>query len=77
MAEFIQSVEHIDSFESDHDIVQLKLGNLFSKSKKGPGYWHCNVKVLEDKLLKEDMEKLWDDLNNMGEKIWTGGKTQN
>ena len=65
---FIENVEYLPSFESDHDIVQLKLGNLFSKFRKGPGYCHCNVKVLDDKNLQEDMGKLWDNLNNISEK---------
>ncbi len=57
------NVEHVDSLKSDHNFVSMYLGNLFNVPKKGPGYWHCNVKDLEDKLLCEEMEVLWGILN--------------
>ena len=49
-------------------MVCLQLSNLFQKEEKGPGYWHCNVTVLNDEILKIEVEALWKVLNNDFEK---------
>ena len=65
---FVQNVEQIPSLKSDHDIVSLQLHNLFSKNKQGPGFWHCNVKILQDEKLKIEMKDYFDNVNHAGVK---------
>jgi exonuclease III len=59
----VEYISHLESIKSDHGIVNLKLSNLYNVSCKGPGYWHCNTKVLDDKYLQQDMATLWETLN--------------
>ena len=65
---YVENISHVPSLQSDHDFVSLKLNNLFQKQKQGPGFWHCNVSVLEDNSLKFDMGELWKGLNEKGAK---------
>ena len=60
------------SLKSDHDIIALSLINLFDVSASGPGFWHCNVKVLECDELRAEMGPLWQILNSIPEKdeVW-------
>ena len=69
---FVENICHTPSLSSDHDIVELKLSNLFGKEKRGPGYWKCNTNILEDVQLQAEMKLLFEELNKAPVKdvIW-------
>lgn len=55
----IKSVSHPPFTFSDHKAV---LVTLKSSLPRGPGYWKCNVNVLEDEHFHDDFLRLWDRL---------------
>ena len=60
LTDFVTSINHYSSLKSDHEIVSLSFDNLFNVPASGPGFWHCNVKVLDDPELKVEMGTLFE-----------------
>ena len=56
---------HIPQKVSDHSCVQLVFNINFKQPKEtGPGFWKCNVNVLQDKYFQDDFALLWNNLDN-------------
>jgi exonuclease III len=55
----IRSVSHPAFTFSDHKAVLLTLD---SPSPRGPGYWKCNIRVLNDLHFQDDFLRLWERL---------------
>ena len=60
LLQWVDTVRHTPCTVSDHYFVDLYFKDLdTSKMQYGPGYWKCNVAVLDNFEFKQDMENLW------------------
>lgn len=57
---FVQDAYVTPCIHSDHDYFNISLNNLDpSGFQNGPGYWKCNVKLLDDIDLITKIENIW------------------
>ena len=54
----IKTVEVINCQFSDHKFCTLTLQNLYQIKTFGPGYWKCNVSILDDAKFVQDFKLL-------------------
>ena len=68
----VKTVEIINCPFSDHDFCILTLQNLNKIQTFGPGYWKCNVSILENDLFVQDFNLLVHHLESFENKdlVW-------
>ena len=67
---------------SDHDIVHLKIQVVSSSHNVGPGLWKLNTSLLDNKSVRDKVQRFWTDwktkkalFSNVGE-WWDAGKAR-
>ena len=78
--EFVESITHDKYNFSDHALVTVSFRNLLSVGNlRGPGYWKCNVSVLESPDFVDDFCTLWNRLivnaSNFDSEWWENCKS--
>ena len=51
---FVDIVEILPGFQSDHSLIQLEL--TFEESQRGPGFWKLNIMLLENQTIIDKLK---------------------
>lgn len=72
LSDSVRQIEIVPCTFSDHHFLVMTIENEVLTLPKGPGYWKCNIKILEDEEFKKDLKKVWERLCENGEKdvVW-------
>jgi hypothetical protein len=69
----VQSIEHQYSTFSDHKLVRLVFRTP-DEPQHGPSFWKCNVKILKDPNLMQEIKAIFDNDNSEITPLWWESK---